>query len=111
MAADSKKTHKVNFIVGPVHLVSLLRVCGHEVLRDFFDMSALSLTYFENHAGIRTTNSGTANEAHQFITFDSPSQVLQKILPDTLRELIGKEGKARRVSEADRKSTRLNSSH
>ena len=91
---------KVNFIVGPVHLVSLLRVCGHEVLRDFFDMSALSLTYFENHAGIRTTDSGTANEAHQFTTFDSPSQVLQKILPDTLRELIGKEGKARRVSEA-----------
>jgi len=39
---------KVNFIVSPVHLVSLLRVCGHQVLTEFFDMSALSLTYLEN---------------------------------------------------------------
>jgi hypothetical protein len=45
---------KVNFIAGPVHLVSLLRVCGHEVVKELFDMSALSLTYLENHAGIRT---------------------------------------------------------
>lgn len=91
---------KVNLIVSPVHLVSLLRVCGFEVLKEFFDMSALSLTYLENHAGIRTTNSGTDNEAHNFITFGSPSQLLQNILPETLLELIGKEGKARRVSEA-----------
>jgi hypothetical protein len=91
---------KVNFIVGPVHLMSLLRVFGHEVLRELFDMSALSLTYLENHAGIRTSNGGTANEAHQVITFGSPSQLLQNILPETLRELIGKEGKSRRVSEA-----------
>ncbi len=91
---------RVNFIVNPVHLLSLLRVCGHEVLRELFDMSALSLTYLENHAGVRTTNSGTANEAHDFITFGSPSQLLQNILPETLRELIGKEGKARRVSES-----------
>src|ERR1700722_16168516 len=90
---------KVNFIVKPVHLVSLLRVCGHEVLRELFDMSALSLTYLENHAGIRTTNTGTDNEAHRFITFGSPSQHLQHILPENLRGLIGKEGKARRVSE------------
>jgi hypothetical protein len=74
---------KVNLIVGPVHLTSLLRVCGHDVLREFFDMSVLSLTYLENHAGIRTTNSGTADETHHFLTFSTPKNLLQNILPKT----------------------------
>jgi hypothetical protein len=91
---------RVNLIVGPVHPTSLLRVCGHDLLGDLFDMSALSMTYVENHSGIRTTNAGTPHETHHFVTFGSPSQLLQNILPATLKELIGKEGKARRVSES-----------
>jgi hypothetical protein len=90
---------KVNLIVTASQLTSLIRVTGHETLRELFDMGVLSLTYLENGVGVRTHNSGTTNEVHDYVVFDLATHHLQNILPDLLKELTGKSGKARRMAE------------
>ncbi len=39
------------------------------------------------------------NERHDFVVFDSPTLRLQNFLPEVLRELVGKQDKARRITE------------
>jgi len=90
---------KVNLVVDSAQLQSLVRVSGHETLRELFDMEALSLTYLENIFGVRTLNTGTSNEVHDFVLVDSARHHLQNFLPQVLKEAIGKDGKARRVAE------------
>jgi hypothetical protein len=89
----------VTLVVNSGHLQTLLRVCGYEAIRELFNMGALSINYLENGAGVRTLDTGNPNERHDFVVFDSPKLRLQNCLPETLRELIGKDGKARRVAE------------
>ena len=95
---------RVTLIVNAGQLTSLVRVCGHETLRELLDMSVLSLTFLENGAGVRTLNTGTANEVHDFILFDTARLHLQNCLPELLRELIHRPGKARRVAERFKRS-------
>jgi hypothetical protein len=94
----------VNLIVNSTQLTSLIRVCGCDTLRELFDMKALSVTYLENGAGVRTFNTGTANEAHDFVTFEVERLHLQECLPKLLEELIGARGKARRLCERFKRS-------
>ena len=88
----------VSLAVNAPQLKTLLRVCGYEAVRDLMDMGALSLVYLENHAGVRTTDGGTFNERHDFLVFGTPSQYLHNYLPQTLGDIIGKEGKGRRIA-------------
>jgi hypothetical protein len=89
----------VTLVVNSGHLKTLLRVCGYEVIRDLLNMGTLSINYLENGVGVRTTDTGHPNERHDFIMYDVARLHLQNCLPETLRELIGKNGKARRVAE------------
>jgi hypothetical protein len=89
----------VTLVVNSGHLKTLLRVCGYEVIRDLFQQGALSINYLENGVGVRTHDIGHPNERHDFIVYDVARLHLQNCLPETLRELIGKDGKARRVAE------------
>jgi hypothetical protein len=43
-------------------------------------------------------NTGTQNEVHDFIVFDMPKHHLQNHLPALMKEMIGREGRARRVA-------------
>jgi hypothetical protein len=89
----------VQLVVNAARLKALLRVCGYETVRDLMNMNALSLVYLENGVGVRTTDGGRPCERHDFIVFDSPVLRLQNCLPEVLRELVGKEGRARRLAE------------
>jgi hypothetical protein len=89
----------VNLVVNSGHLKTLLRVCGYEPVRDLMNIGALSLVYLENGAGVRTTDAGHSNERYDFIVFDAPTLHLQSYLPEVLRELVAKRGKARRIGE------------
>lgn len=89
----------VSLVVNSGHLKTLLRVCGYEAIRDLMNINALSLVYLENGAGVRTTDAEHSNERHDFVVFDSPVLHLQNCLPEILRELVGKQGKARRIAE------------
>ena len=95
---------RVILIANSVQLTSLVRICGYEIVRELFDMGALCLTYLENGAGVRTLNKGTTNESHDFVLYDVANLHLQNVLPDLLRDLIGKDGKARRVAERFKRS-------
>ncbi len=95
---------RVILTVNSAQLTSLVRVCGYETVRELFDMKVLSLTYLENGSGVRTLNTGTSNEIHDFVLYDVARLHLQNCLPDLLKDLIGREGKARRVAERLKRS-------
>jgi hypothetical protein len=97
----------VDLVVNPGQLASLLRVCGHETLRELFDMGVLKVIYFENGLGVRTVNGGTAHEVHDFVVYDAAKLHLQNHLPQLLQELIGHQGKARRIAERFKRSIAL----
>src|SRR5882724_7114335 len=89
----------VTLVVTDAQLRSLLRVCGHETVRELFDMQVLSLSFLENGIGVRTFNANTVAQTHDFIVYDMARAHLQNCLPDALEELVGRKGRARRLAE------------
>ena len=90
---------------GRVHVVAsgdifkfLLRTCGADELLDLLQSGFLTMSYQENGLGIRTQNTGTPREVHDFVMFEVPSHTSQHDVPEILQELTGKSGKGRRLS-------------
>ncbi len=89
---------EVRLIANRALLTSLLHAATPEVVLEFLEDGFLILAYEADNVAIRTDNTGTPLETHEPIYFSMPHAELPELLPQILRELYGKSGKARRVS-------------
>lgn len=89
---------RVHIVAGKDILTFLLRTCGSEVLFEFLQSGMITMTYEENGTGIRTVDKGSPLERHDFITWELPGNALQRVAPDILQQLTGKQGKGRRLA-------------
>jgi hypothetical protein len=89
---------EVRVIANRAFLTDLLRAATPEVLIELLEGGFLNLSYEADNVAIRTDNTGTAHELHEPIYFSMPHAELPELLPEVLRELYGRSGKARRVA-------------
>jgi hypothetical protein len=89
---------EVRVIANRALLTSLLHAATPEVVLELLEGGFLILAYEADNVAIQTDNTGTPHETHEPIYFSMPHAELPELLPQILRELYGKSGKARRVS-------------
>jgi len=79
-------------------LKQLIGIFGHDGLLELVQDEFLHIEYLNNNTGIHTQNSGSSNELHSPVTFNSPVLDLDNVAFELFRESTGKQGKGRRLA-------------
>lgn len=88
----------VHILANKQILEQLVTSWGPETTLELLEEGLVKLSYEYDTPAIMTTNSGSNAEKHQGIAFHAPGHSLSNVTPEIFQNLVGKQGKGRRLA-------------
>ncbi len=93
----------VDLLIDPTNVRQIIRTWSADGFIALLDSGLFTLRYFENMSGIRTQNTGTAQERYDVVVFQLADSAQRLAPPDVLlgraiEQEVGRRGRARRLT-------------